>query len=84
MPLEDEKYMQRCFDLARLGAGRVSPNPMVGAVLVHGDRIIGEGYHAVFGKAHAENDIIQARFPDLQHVQSGHTTAADRDLIITV
>jgi diaminohydroxyphosphoribosylaminopyrimidine deaminase/5-amino-6-(5-phosphoribosylamino)uracil reductase len=65
MPLEDEKYMQRCFDLARLGAGRVSPNPMVGAVLVHGDRIIGEGYHAVFGKAHAEvNAIHSVAAPD--------------------
>ena len=46
--------MQRCFDLARLGAGKVSPNPMVGAVLVVNDRIIGEGYHAAYGEAHAE------------------------------
>ncbi len=60
MPLADEKYMERCFDLARLGAGRVSPNPMVGAVLVHEDRIIGEGYHAAFGKAHAEVNAIHS------------------------
>lgn len=46
--------MRRCFELARLGAGSVSPNPMVGAVLVHGDRIIGEGWHRRYGEAHAE------------------------------
>lgn len=47
-------YMRRCFDLARLGNGKVSPNPMVGAVLVYQDRIIGEGYHAYYGGPHAE------------------------------
>jgi diaminohydroxyphosphoribosylaminopyrimidine deaminase / 5-amino-6-(5-phosphoribosylamino)uracil reductase len=46
--------MLRAFDLARLGAGRVSPNPMVGAVLVCEDRIIGEGFHRAYGEAHAE------------------------------
>jgi diaminohydroxyphosphoribosylaminopyrimidine deaminase/5-amino-6-(5-phosphoribosylamino)uracil reductase len=55
---KDERYIQRCFDLARLGAGYVSPNPMVGAVLVHGDRIIGEGYHQAYGQAHAEVNAL--------------------------
>ncbi|MEM9922008.1 MAG: riboflavin biosynthesis protein RibD, partial [Bacteroidota bacterium] len=41
----DKLFIKRCFDLARLGAGSVSPNPMVGAVIVHNKRIIGEGYH---------------------------------------
>lgn len=50
--------MQRCFDLARLGAGQVSPNPMVGAVLVHDGRIIGEGWHQRYGKAHAEVNCL--------------------------
>lgn len=50
----DELYMHRCLNLARLGAGRVAPNPMVGAVLVHDNRIIGEGFHQVYGEAHAE------------------------------
>ncbi len=54
----DEKYLRRCFELARLGAGWVSPNPMVGAVLVHGDRIIGEGWHRRYGEAHAEVNAI--------------------------
>ncbi|MEZ4925883.1 MAG: bifunctional diaminohydroxyphosphoribosylaminopyrimidine deaminase/5-amino-6-(5-phosphoribosylamino)uracil reductase RibD [Saprospiraceae bacterium] len=51
---EDRIYMQRCFELARLGAGSVSPNPMVGAVLVYQNRIIGEGWHKAYGEAHAE------------------------------
>lgn len=62
----DEHYMRRCFDLARLGAGSVSPNPMVGAVLVHGARIIGEGFHQRYGEAHAEvNAVNSVRAEDL-------------------
>jgi diaminohydroxyphosphoribosylaminopyrimidine deaminase/5-amino-6-(5-phosphoribosylamino)uracil reductase len=55
-----EKYMQRCIELALKGAGSVSPNPMVGAVLVYQDRIIGEGYHAQFGGPHAEVNCINS------------------------
>lgn len=54
----DEIYMLRCLELAKLGAGNVAPNPMVGAVLVYKDRIIGEGYHQQYGKAHAEVNCI--------------------------
>lgn len=51
----DEKYMQRCLQLARNGQQNAKPNPMVGAVIVSADgRIIGEGYHVRCGKAHAE------------------------------
>ena len=53
-------YMQRCLQLALLGAGSVAPNPMVGAVLVHDDVIIGEGYHKQYGKAHAEVNCINS------------------------
>ncbi|MDN3547740.1 bifunctional diaminohydroxyphosphoribosylaminopyrimidine deaminase/5-amino-6-(5-phosphoribosylamino)uracil reductase RibD [Mucilaginibacter aquaedulcis] len=53
-----EKYMQRCIELAQLGAGQVSPNPMVGAVVVHDGKIIGEGYHQKYGQAHAEVNAI--------------------------
>jgi diaminohydroxyphosphoribosylaminopyrimidine deaminase / 5-amino-6-(5-phosphoribosylamino)uracil reductase len=53
-------YMQRCLDLAKLGAGHVAPNPMVGAVLVYKDRIIGEGYHQQYGQAHAEVNCINS------------------------
>lgn len=55
-----EKYMQRCFELARLGAGRTSPNPLVGAVLVHQDRIIGEGFHTQYGHPHAEVEAVRS------------------------
>ena len=55
-----EQYMQRCLQLAAQGAGMVAPNPMVGAVLVYADRIIGEGYHQKFGEAHAEVNCINS------------------------
>lgn len=55
---EHEKFMQRCLDLALQGMGMVAPNPMVGSVLVHDDRIIGEGFHRSFGHAHAEVNAI--------------------------
>jgi diaminohydroxyphosphoribosylaminopyrimidine deaminase / 5-amino-6-(5-phosphoribosylamino)uracil reductase len=56
-----EYFMHRCLQLAKLGAGNTAPNPMVGAVLVYGGHIIGEGYHQKYGEAHAEvNAITQA------------------------
>lgn len=51
---EDEKYMRRCLQLARCGRQNAHPNPMVGAVIVARDRIIGEGYHVRYGEGHAE------------------------------
>ncbi|MCH5328965.1 MAG: bifunctional diaminohydroxyphosphoribosylaminopyrimidine deaminase/5-amino-6-(5-phosphoribosylamino)uracil reductase RibD [Coprobacter sp.] len=54
----DEMYMRRCLQLARLGQGHVSPNPMVGAVIVCDGRIIGEGYHRKWGEAHAEVNAV--------------------------
>lgn len=52
--------MYRCLELAEEGAGYVAPNPMVGAVLVYKDRIIGEGYHRAYGKEHAEVNCINS------------------------
>lgn len=52
--------MRRCFDLARKGAGKVAPNPLVGAVLVYNNRIIGEGFHAYYGGPHAEVNCINS------------------------
>lgn len=52
--------MFRALELARLGRGFVSPNPMVGAVIVHNERIIGEGYHQQYGKAHAEVNAVNS------------------------
>lgn len=58
MKTEDEKYIRRCFELAALGKGLNSPNPKVGAVVVHNGRIIGEGYHKKYGEAHAEVNAV--------------------------
>jgi diaminohydroxyphosphoribosylaminopyrimidine deaminase/5-amino-6-(5-phosphoribosylamino)uracil reductase len=52
-------YMRRCFELAQLAKGYTAPNPMVGAVLVHEDTIIGEGYHQYYGADHAEVDCLK-------------------------
>ena len=66
MENEDEKYMRRCIQLARNGRCGSPPNPMVGAVIVHQGGIIGEGYHAKCGQAHAEvNAIRSVRRPEL-------------------
>ena len=59
--MEEHKiYMQRCLELAELGAGNVAPNPMVGAVIVCDNNIIGEGYHQNIGGNHAEVNAIAA------------------------
>lgn len=54
------KYMARCLELALGGQGNVAPNPMVGAVIVQNNQIIGEGFHAVYGQAHAEVNAINS------------------------
>lgn len=63
-----ERMMQRCFQLAKLGMGNVAPNPMVGAVLIYKDKIIGEGYHQQYGQAHAEVNCIQSVPEDKKHL----------------
>src|SRR5215211_7322864 len=50
----DVGYMRRALELAQRGWGRTAPNPMVGAVVVAGDEIVGEGFHARYGDAHGE------------------------------
>lgn len=60
--------MLRALDLAQIGKGRVSPNPMVGAVLVHQGRIIGEGFHAAYGEVHAEVAAIDSVAKCDQHL----------------
>lgn len=56
----DEMIMERCLELAAMGKGSVAPNPMVGALLVHQGKIIGEGYHEQYGKAHAEVNCLNS------------------------
>ena len=60
--------MRRCLELAMHGIGSVAPNPMVGAVLVYQDRIIGEGYHQSYGQPHAEVNCINSVTPGDVHL----------------
>lgn len=55
-----DSFMRRAIELAQLGSGRVSPNPLVGCVIVHEGKIIGEGYHHTFGEPHAEVNAIRS------------------------
>jgi len=55
---EHDIYMRRCLELAELGMGNVSPNPMVGAVIVLNGKVIGEGYHQKYGEVHAEVNAV--------------------------
>ena len=56
----EEKYMQRCLEIATLGLGNTAPNPMVGSVIVYNNEIIGEGFHQKYGEAHAEVNAIKS------------------------
>ncbi|MDR3060974.1 MAG: bifunctional diaminohydroxyphosphoribosylaminopyrimidine deaminase/5-amino-6-(5-phosphoribosylamino)uracil reductase RibD [Dysgonamonadaceae bacterium] len=58
--MRHEQYMGRCLQLAAYGKGCVAPNPMVGSVIVHEGRIIGEGFHRRYGEAHAEVNAIHS------------------------
>ena len=55
----DELYMRRALELAEKGIGKVNPNPLVGAVIVKDNKIIGEGYHEIYGEAHAERKAVK-------------------------
>ena len=57
---DDIKFMRRCLELASKAEGLTYPNPMVGSVIVHEDRIVGEGYHLKAGELHAEVNAIKA------------------------
>lgn len=54
------QYMQRCLELAKKGQGYAEPNPMVGSVIVHKGKIIGEGYHQQYGGPHAEVNAVNS------------------------
>lgn len=70
----DERYMKRALQLARLGEGLVSPNPMVGAVITSADgRIIGEGYHHHYGGPHAEVCAVTSVRPEDRHLLADST-----------
>lgn len=60
MEIDHISYMHHALSLAKKGLGSVSPNPMVGCVIVHNDKIVAEGYHQKYGEAHAEVNAINA------------------------
>ena len=64
MMIDDEKFMRRCIQLAKNGQQNAKPNPMVGAVIVHNGRIIGEGYHVRCGQGHAEVNAFASVKPE--------------------
>ena len=65
---EDEKYMSRCLQLAKHGEFTTAPNPMVGAVIVHQGRIVGEGWHRLYGGPHAEVNAVRSVRPEDEHL----------------
>jgi len=64
------QYMKRCLELAVLGAGKTSPNPMVGAVIVHNGEIIGEGYTSPYGGPHAEVNAVRSVIDQVGEVKA--------------
>lgn len=58
--MQDELYIKRCIELARKALGKTYPNPLVGSVIVHDGKIIGEGYHHKAGENHAEINAIES------------------------
>jgi diaminohydroxyphosphoribosylaminopyrimidine deaminase/5-amino-6-(5-phosphoribosylamino)uracil reductase len=56
----DRRHLARAIEIAEQGRGRVSPNPMVGAVIADGEQVIGEGFHGALGGPHAEVEAIRA------------------------
>ena len=68
----DIKFMRRCLELAAKAEGLTYPNPMVGAVVVCGGKIIGEGYHLKAGEPHAEVNAINS-VPDKSDVERLNT-----------
>lgn len=71
---EDNYYMKKALELAKLGIGAVNPNPLVGCIIVKDGKVIGEGYHIKFGEPHAEVNAINSAKED---IEGGNT-----DLII--
>lgn len=72
---DDQKYMLRSIELAKKGIPYASPNPTVGAVIVHNNKIIGEGYHRIYGGPHAEvNAVNSVRNKEVLHESTIYVT----------
>ncbi len=66
MPLTDESYIQLAIEIAKKGMGKVSPNPLVGCVIVKNNKIIGAGFHEEYGKNHAEINAINSSIENIE------------------
>lgn len=66
--MNDEFYISRCIELAQKALGNTYPNPLVGSVIVHNDKIIGEGFHKKAGEPHAEINAINSIKEDDRHL----------------
>ena len=66
--MKDEFYIKRCIELAEKALGNTYPNPLVGSVIVHNDRIIGEGFHKKAGEPHAEINAINSIKDEEKHL----------------
>lgn len=66
--MKDEDYIKRCIELAEKALGKTYPNPLVGSVIVHNDRIIGEGFHKKAGEPHAEINAINSVKDEDKHL----------------
>lgn len=64
--MTDESYIQLAIEIAKRGIGYVSPNPLVGCIIVKGDRILGAGYHEKFGENHAEINALNSTKENLE------------------
>ena len=73
--IPDSMFIARCLELAQNGSGFVAPNPMVGAVLVYNNKIIGEGFHQAFGEPHAEVNAIN------QSIENGNKYLLDKSVL---
>ena len=73
--IPDSMFIARCLELAQNGSGFVAPNPMVGAVLVYNNKIIGEGFHQAFGEPHAEVNAIN------QSLENGNKYLLDKSVL---
>ena len=79
--MDHELYMHRCLQLALLGSGNVAPNPMVGAVMVYEDKVIGEGFHQQYGEAHAEVNCINNVPGEMVHLIPSSTLYVSTTLL---
>ena len=81
--ISHEHWMRRCLELAQSAEGLTYPNPMVGSVIVHQGKIIGEGYHRQAGGPHAEVHAINAvKNQDLLREATLYVNLEDRKSVV--